>query len=333
MITKHDSSTRVLTIVLTVAFALISLVIAYAAFTGGSFDLRSKAATHSFPLKTWEFTSSDEGWKALDVGTTSVSQRKYSIDLRQDASLKPRLENDALDFTLLYPRNRIDVQLTLPKLVITPTPTPACTPLPRQCPRNNKPCQFTTPGVTYCSQSEPGRTGGGIFNGSGRLGESRVEYTQVPIQISYRLKGSSSYEKLKLTRARASGESVSIRADLPSGLSLKKLDGISISFQALPALSLTHVDVSQIMLVRVEQDTNSTTTTPSTSTTIPAIDTTTPADTTAPTACKRCASSKCGQCSTTAANWRCVCTTPMPGGYASCRGVSDQSCAAGETDN
>ena len=58
MVRKYDSSTRVLTFVLTVAFGLLSAVIAYASFKGGSFELRSKAATEEIILKQWAFSES-----------------------------------------------------------------------------------------------------------------------------------------------------------------------------------------------------------------------------------------------------------------------------------
>ena len=62
MAIKHDSSTRILTFVLTVTFGLVAVVIAYATFKGGSFELRSKAAQEEVVLKQWTFDANAEGW-------------------------------------------------------------------------------------------------------------------------------------------------------------------------------------------------------------------------------------------------------------------------------
>lgn len=63
MARRIHPAAKVFTLVLTIAFGLIALAVSYAAFKGG-LELRSKAATPEAVVKAWDFQNSLEGWTA-----------------------------------------------------------------------------------------------------------------------------------------------------------------------------------------------------------------------------------------------------------------------------
>ena len=144
MARKYDSSTRVLTFVLTVAFGLLSAVIAYASFKGGSFELRSKAATEEVILKQWTFDKVAEGWDAIDFLSSKVSEDVYKLmlhptkeitsvrrecnvvgggkkkkerevckDISDTKTLFPRILNTKIGVNFLYPINKFRMRLAV----------------------------------------------------------------------------------------------------------------------------------------------------------------------------------------------------------------------------
>ncbi len=58
---KPESS-KVISFVLMIAFALFVVVIGYATYKGGSFELRSKAAQEDYVVKRWEFDGAENDW-------------------------------------------------------------------------------------------------------------------------------------------------------------------------------------------------------------------------------------------------------------------------------
>lgn len=114
MARKYDSSTRVLTFVLTVAFGLVAAVIAYATF-GGSFELRSKAATEEVILKLWTFDANQEGWLAKDFSLSTVSKGMYQLSVNSNKSIAvaPQIIHTSVQTTLKYPVNKFRIRLAV----------------------------------------------------------------------------------------------------------------------------------------------------------------------------------------------------------------------------
>lgn len=247
MVRKHDSSTRVLTFVLTVAFGLLSAVIAYASFKGGSFELRSKAATEEVILKQWTFDKVAEGWGAKDFLSSAVSGGMYKLtvnskqqiaEYKQECTtnpkqkkqvckqvrvmrdLSPRLVNTSVQTNLLYPINKFRIRLSA-----------------------------------------------GSPSSSGRLPtlkekqENEIRNKPSPPQSAYpiTLKVSQKYQGKKVSEteqqisAVADAKEHEYSFDFPKDSSLKRVDELQITFVGLGTQAGTYVSINDISLIGLKE--------------------------------------------------------------------------------
>jgi len=228
MAKAKKNSSKVITIVLMVAFGLLALVVGYATLIGGSFELRSKAATEEILLKQWTFDSGAQDWKASDWGKQSVGKGVYSlvIDTKTETrerkevctgtkkrgnykcrqktvvtQLEPRLERGAVDTTLLYPVNRFKMKLS----------------------------------VLAGVGSDPYA--------------KKMRVLPVSFMVQYKLEGKNAFETpvpLKLT---ADGSMQEVVFEFPKELLRKKITDFKISFVDMKAMANTAIAVDQIQLV------------------------------------------------------------------------------------
>jgi len=247
MVRKHDSSTRVLTFVLTVAFGLLSAVIAYASFKGGSFELRSKAATEEVILKQWTFDKVAEGWDAKDFLSSTIiggmykltpHQSKQIAESKQECTtnpkqkkqvckqvrvmrdLSPRLVNTSVQTNLLYPINKFKIRLAA-----------------------------------------------GLPSGSDRLPpqkemqENNIRNKPNPPQFAYpiTLKVSVKYQGKKVSDAEwqisavADAKEHEYSFDFPKDSSLKRVDEMQIVFVGLGIQAGTFVSINDIALIGMKE--------------------------------------------------------------------------------
>jgi len=131
------NSSRVITFVLMIAFALLAGVIGYATFKGGAFELRSRAAKEEVILKQWTFDSTKEGWVARDLASDTVRAGNYTLVIGKDIAapcrgqvcpqiarlLSPLIEHTSVATTLKYPLNKFKIRLSISP---ASTPKPTC---------------------------------------------------------------------------------------------------------------------------------------------------------------------------------------------------------------
>ncbi len=227
MVRKHDSSTRVLTFVLTVAFGLLSAVIAYASFKGGSFELRSKAATEEVILKQWTFDADKEGWDAKDFFSGVVSKGTYQLTVNPKEKisvpreLTPRLINTIVQTHLKYPANKFRIRLAVAtslRSVDRPTPTGKEIKKERILPSITQKQAF--PFVMKVSQKYQGKS---------------LSVTEQ--QIS----------------AVADGKEHEYSFEFSKDSSLKRVDELQIQFVSLPLIANTTVSVNDIALIGMKE--------------------------------------------------------------------------------
>lgn len=64
---KSQHSSKVISLVLAIAFGVIAIAVTYAAFSGGSLELRSRAAQGEVIIERWEFNETTEGWQGRNL--------------------------------------------------------------------------------------------------------------------------------------------------------------------------------------------------------------------------------------------------------------------------
>lgn len=233
MVRKHDSSTRVLTFVLTVAFGLLSAVIAYASFKGGSFELRSKAATEEVILKQWTFDKVAEGWSAKDFlsGVVTGGMYKLTVNSKQQIAeskqecttnpkqkkqvckqvrvmrdLSPRLLNTSVQTILQYPVNKFRIRLSV-----------------------------GSPQLKKIMPSPP---------------ERAYPFT---LKVSQKYQGKKVSEIEQQISAVADAKEHEYSFDFPKDSSLKRVDELQITFVALGTQAGTFVSINDIALIGLKE--------------------------------------------------------------------------------
>ncbi len=278
MVRNHDSSTRVLTFVLTVVLGLVSVVIGYAIFKNGSFELRSKAAQEEVVLKEWGFKKDNEGWNAEDFESAIVKDGNYSLVVgskveeirygeeectgsekrgnyrcRTPSSiyvLSPRINQNAVNVILKYPVNRFRMRLKLSSMPSGIKPTPTCEPVP-PCAYLKKSCKYVQEGVTYCPKVDQPA---GTYTGGGGVPPSGNQHViSVPFQISYRLQGKNTDEPPVTRMALADGVMHDVSFNFPKETSLKQVVSMKISFENLRTQAKARVDISDISIAGIKE--------------------------------------------------------------------------------
>lgn len=113
MVNKHASSLHVFTFVLTVAVGLVAVVIAYATFKGGSFELRSKAAAEEVVLEKWTFnTEEDNYWEAINFFSSKKEDGLYKLQIFNSVN-EPSLKNQFIQTRLSHITNKLRIQMTV----------------------------------------------------------------------------------------------------------------------------------------------------------------------------------------------------------------------------
>ena len=240
-IKKHDSSTRVLTFVLTIAFGLVAAVIAYATFNGGSFDLRSKAATEEIILKQWTFNTNAEGWQAKDFLSSAVSGGIYTLtvhptykqecttqgkgrtarqickQVRAMRELTPQIFNTSVATNLMYPVNKFRIRLA----VLAPKATAGRPPTGE----NGKTVSFQSPQAVY----------------------------PFTIKVTQKYQGKKLSDADQQISAIADGKEHEYSFEFSRALNLKRVDELQIQFVSLPRDANTVVSINDIALIGMKE--------------------------------------------------------------------------------
>lgn len=222
-----NSSVNVITFVLMVAFGLLALVAGYATLVGGSFDLRSKAATEEILLKQWTFDAGASDWKAADWGRQSVGRGVYSlvVDTKTETrsqtkvctgkeklgnytcrkrtvvtQLEPRLERGSVDTVLLYPVNRFKIKLS-------------------------------------------------VMVGGRDPRTQKTKAIPVSFMVQYKLEGKTSFETPVPLTLIADGAMQDIAFEFPKDFLRRKITDIKLSFVDMKALANTVIAIDEIRLV------------------------------------------------------------------------------------
>ncbi len=228
----HNPS-KVISFVLMVTFGLLMLVVAFATWKGGSFELRSKAATQDVLLKAWSFDTNAEGWVAKDVGSSSAGGGSLTLVVGPNASTSredeyctgskkrgnykcrtrtittafdPRIEHAGVQTVLRYPGNRFSL-----KMSVTP--------------------------------------GGAFSKGSEWIKNPRITPIPITVYVSYKLQGRSVFEPAVPLKTVANGSLQEVVFDFPKAYSLKRVDEIQISFKELRGMANTRILVDEIRII------------------------------------------------------------------------------------
>lgn len=231
-IASHGSSSKVITFVLMVTFALLSGVIGYAAYKGGNFELRSKAALSEVPLKQWLFATDTEGWVSGDVESAAVERGKYVVQIRDTAegtrreevctgtqkrgnykcknkpvtyTLDPSIANGNINTTLRFPLNQLRIRMS----VVIP------------------------PGTVW---KEPS-------------GAMMKRQPRAQIRLVYSIAGRAGNEPPITAMTAFDGESHELLFDFPRDMSLKTIDKMSISFADLRGFAGARILIDEISLL------------------------------------------------------------------------------------
>lgn len=278
MAQRTDSSTRVITFVLMVVFAILSGVVIYAAWKGGSNDIRSRAASEEIILKQWTFDAGSEGWSAKDEGSSYVKGGNFSIvigpkgEIRKqeyqctgtkkngnyrcknkvtNTVLDPRMENDSVGVALQYPVNRFRIRFLATKPA---APSPTCT-LPPPCAYLKSPCRYMKANVSYCPigreyEARP-LTDKNVDSQFSKQVPGTV--SKMPVTVSYRYDGRNAFEDPVQLVAVADGSFQEYSFDFPSTAKLKKVAALEISFGSMRFQPNMRIDVDTISLVGVKE--------------------------------------------------------------------------------
>lgn len=204
------------------------IVVGYATWKDGSFELRSKAASEDVILKQWTFEKSTEGWKAKDVEKSATNSDNFTLVIGSNAEvisqkevctvskrlgnkkcqqtnvttqLNPRMEHNEVATVLRYPVNKFRIRLLI------------------------------RPDSSYAQQ---------------RIGS-------VPVEISYRINGKKEFELPMMVMALADGAMHEFSFDFPKAMSLRQVAEFMVSFVSLRSLANTRVDVADIRIIGVKE--------------------------------------------------------------------------------
>jgi len=89
----RGSSAKVLSLVLGVAFGIVAIVLTIAAFSSGSFELRSRAAQEEIVFKQWQFDHDAEGWVAINSLVSRVTDGYFEA-VAQGKNLVVKSQDD-----------------------------------------------------------------------------------------------------------------------------------------------------------------------------------------------------------------------------------------------
>lgn len=244
MASKQSSSSKILTVVVTIAFALVAGVIAYATWQGGAFQLRSKAAAEEAVLKQWTFDSGKEGWSASDWGANEIVKGVYSLTVGKKSEesnreevctgqkknnnykcktktvtrlFDPRIENGS-DVTLSYAYNRFKM-------------TASVSPI-----------------------SEFARKQVGVIADGGAY-KSRMAPTKVTARVLYKINNRTNYESPLEVVLVADGAMHEVYVDFPKPMALRKITNLRVSFGELRTNADWRVLVDSIVIAGRKEET------------------------------------------------------------------------------
>ncbi len=266
---------RVISVVLMVAFALLAVVVGYATVKGGQFELRSKAASEEVMLKQWTFEKNAEGWQAKDVGKSTVSGGNLSLvvganpeivtreqsctgskrrgnykcrTVSKTVVLTPRIEQNSVNTTLLYAESRLKMRLAL-SLPGLPNPSVTCTP-PPSCAYLRTPCKYAQQGVNYCPIYQKGNESAGMAKEDSRWApQPDPRMMKVPVEVSYRIQGKKTFEAPVMISIAADGNMHDVSFSFPREMSLRRVEELKVAFGDLRKQPNARVDIADISLV------------------------------------------------------------------------------------
>lgn len=262
---SKKKSSKVITIVLSIAFGIIALIIGYATFKGGTFELRSRATDVETIIKKWKFETDAEGWSAQQVGKFEVKEGSMVVSIhkvstytdvqevckggsrKKEETCKdkkvtlnkdPRIEIGTINTPLVdYPKFKFRMRLALFPATSSATPCvmpPPCAFLPAGCDPD-----YHEPGVTYCDiTATPTPT----VNSNAP--------TQFPLVLSYKVSGSNTPTSVRLD-APVDTTTHEYTIDLPESVALKTLQGARLSFASMRKYAGYEAKIEEISLIGV----------------------------------------------------------------------------------